>query len=36
MTRTLTPLLAALLLATAPLSYGAPLAEAAAPSASVQ
>lgn len=36
MTRTLTPLFAALLLATAPLTYAAPVAEAAAPSASAQ
>ena len=36
MTRTLTPLLAALLLATAPMAHAAPLAEAAAPAASAE
>lgn len=36
MTRTLTPLLTALLLATAPMAYAGPLAEAAAPAASIQ
>jgi hypothetical protein len=36
MTRTLTPLLAALLLATAPMAYAAPVAEAAAPSSSAE
>jgi len=36
MTRTLTPLLAALLLATAPMVHAAPLAEAAAPAASAE
>jgi hypothetical protein len=36
MTRTLTPLLAALLLATAPMAYAAPVNEAAAPAASAE
>jgi hypothetical protein len=36
MTRTLTPLLAALLLATAPMTQAAPLAEAAAPAAAAE
>jgi intracellular sulfur oxidation DsrE/DsrF family protein len=36
MNRTITPLLTALLLATAPMAYSAPLAEAAAPSASAE
>ena len=36
MTRTLTPLLTALLLATAPMAYAAPVAEAAAPSAAAE
>jgi hypothetical protein len=36
MTRTLTPLLAALLLATAPMAQASPLAEAAVPAAAVQ
>ncbi len=36
MPRTLTPLLAALLLATAPMAHAGPLAEAAAPAAAVQ
>jgi intracellular sulfur oxidation DsrE/DsrF family protein len=36
MTRTLTPLLTALLLATAPMAYAAPLTEAAAPAAAAE
>ena len=36
MTRTLTPLLAALLLATAPMAYAAPVNEAAAPASSAE